>query len=281
MRWAEENVGDLEANRICSAFPKAGALLFRHIYPARTRLRMARHARAAAAISGPSRDECWHVGNLGVAHMELNQLNNAHECFQEGLKISRAIGDRWSESRFLGNLGLVECRKQDYRAALALFGQALGLSRTLGDMRHVAGVLNNLTAVYDRLGDVVLARESGLVALAIARRFGYPASEAAALNNLSLTAWSYGLCEEASEQAGTSLIIARRLHDRHAEAIALNSLGLVFLYSGDDIQRAKECFERALSINREMEDSEGIAYALLNLSIVAERAEDTERARGG
>ena len=56
-------------------------------------------------------------------------------------------------------------------------------------------------------------------------------------------------------------------------------MGIILLNSGRETHRAEDCFELALSISREMEDSEGVAYALLNLSIVAERSEDTARAR--
>jgi tetratricopeptide (TPR) repeat protein len=279
IHWGEENSSDPEVAEICSAFPKAGALLFSHIYPARMRLRMAEQARAAAALSGDRQAECWHVGNLGVARMQLNQPEAAYACFEDALNISYEIGDKRSESRCIGNLGLLKSRRGDYTAAVALFEQALSLSSALGDWRHTAQVLGYLTAVYEALGDHECALSSAHVSLTIARQLDYPASETAALNNLSLILGDYGQWEEATDEVCASLKIARRLHDRHTEAIALNSMGIIFLNSSHEIHRAEDCFELALCVNREMEDSEGVAYALLNLSIVAERSGDTERAR--
>lgn len=272
MQWARENSeSDKCAAQICSDYPKAGALLFSHIYSPQRQLDDCKVAMLAAARAGDSRAESWHAGNLGNAYLNLCHLDEARDCYKHSLEICQRRGDRWTEARCLGNLGLVEAKRENYLDAITWFESALDLSRSLGDYRYMAQVLNNLAAASQSVGDARRAGQLRGASLRISRAYGYVGTEASVLNDLALAAADDGRWAEAWECASWSLRIARQLQDRDKEACALNSLGYILLNSESVSFGTEMYFHEALKINREMKNPEGEVITLLNLSVLAER----------
>src|SRR5215213_7647434 len=78
MAWAERHLDkDEGAAMICSTFPNAGALLFELLFSPRERLRWLESARAAARQLNDREAEAWHVGNIGLVHLNLCDVRKA------------------------------------------------------------------------------------------------------------------------------------------------------------------------------------------------------------
>ena len=155
----------------------------------------------------------------------------ARALHEEGLAISRVLGDREGIASSLIGMGYCICTEYqaDSNAATAIFEESLVICRELGDRRGVAMTLNGL----------------GVVAL--------------------LTERDYAAARARYEEA---LAIFVALGDRHGAGYALTGLGNVAL-NQDDYAAAKSRYEEALTLARELGDRRGIAESLDGLAVVA------------
>ncbi|MFN2513389.1 MAG: protein kinase [Pyrinomonadaceae bacterium] len=62
----------------------------------------------------------------------------ARSWFEEKLKLSRKLGDKWGVANSLNNLGIVALRQRDYDTAGSLYEESLTLWRELGNQSAVA-----------------------------------------------------------------------------------------------------------------------------------------------
>ncbi len=78
---------------------------------------------------------------------EEGRLDAARRLYQEGLDISREIGDRSQAARMLNNLGTVLWQKNDLEGARRAFEEAAQAYESLGESRYAAYALSNLGEV--------------------------------------------------------------------------------------------------------------------------------------
>jgi hypothetical protein len=99
MAWAERHMDkDEDAAMICSTFPNAGALLFELLFSPRERLRWLESALKAARGLDDREAEAWHVGNIGLVHLNLCDIRKAIACFKATLTRSGLINSTSAES---------------------------------------------------------------------------------------------------------------------------------------------------------------------------------------
>ncbi len=96
---------DEPAAALCDGYPDAGTYcILLRLHP-QEQIRWREGALAAARQRGDRSHEAVHLGNLGLAYLDLGEPRRAIELYEQCLVIAREIGDRRGEGYTLGNLG--------------------------------------------------------------------------------------------------------------------------------------------------------------------------------
>jgi len=150
--WAEKNLSENnEAASICSSFLNWPYLLSLRLHP-RELISWMEMALAAARKLNNRGMEGAHLGNLGIAYMDLGEPRKAIEFHEQALKIAQEIGDRRGEGNCLGNLGIAYADLGETRKAIEYHEQALAIDREIGDRRGEANALFNSSLSLFELG---------------------------------------------------------------------------------------------------------------------------------
>ena len=105
------------------------------------------------------------LNNLGLVAMRLHQFQRAAQLMEEGVSLTRSLGDQQAQANMLFNLGLVTARIKGGAARAAMhLAACVELSRELGYRTVLAYALNNLAMLALHEGDqakaTLLAQES-------------------------------------------------------------------------------------------------------------------------
>ena len=187
------------------------------------------------------------LGN--VAHGQ-GDYAEARAYYEQALRISREIGDRWGESASLTNLGLASNEQSDYAAARAYYEQGLHTSREIGDRWGEALALINLGYVSNQQGDYARARVCYRQALHISREIGDRQGESMALACLGLLSHHLGDDEAARGYCWQALRIARDIGARRVQGYAFTRLGHA-LARLRHLAEAAEAYRQALDLRQE------------------------------
>jgi tetratricopeptide (TPR) repeat protein len=214
------------------------------------------------------------LGNLAILYDDSGRPQEATDTFTKALKIVRRIGDRAGEVRHLGNLaGLLKNTGESVRA-LGYYKEQLGIVRDLKDRRIEASALQNIGLIYldaDELEEAISAFEESLT---LRRRLGDRRREARALGALGIAFRKQGNLSAAVEHLSQWLRMAQGSGDRLEEAEALTNLG----NTCEDLEIARDYYERALVITRDLVHPRGLGIVLKNLGRVYFELGDLEKA---
>jgi len=215
------------------------------------------------------------AGNLAYTQGDYPE---ASRCYEAGLPLLEAAGDRQGRAAVLSNLSLIAWHQGEFAAARAFAEESLELRKALGDTRGVATSHNGLGNIARAVGDLDAARSWFTLALAGFREAGDLHSAATTLYNLGATATQqldFGAARTFLEE---SLAAREALGDRQGIANSLLGLGAFYQDLGD-LERAQALFEQSLPLQQELEDRHGIGASLFNLGGIALAREDLEGAR--
>jgi tetratricopeptide (TPR) repeat protein len=204
------------------------------------------------------------LNELGSAYFSLSEFNRAIEFYEQGLKISRKIGNRNGEGASLCNLGSAYGSLGEYQQAIQFFQQSLEIFREIGDRNSRAASLNNLGETYQNIGEYQQAIQFCQQSLEIFREIGDRNGEASSLGNLGIAYDSLGQYQQAIQFYQQSLGLDREIGDRNGEASSLGNLGNAYLSLGQ-YQQAIQFYQQQLEICREIGDRNGEASSLGNL----------------
>jgi eukaryotic-like serine/threonine-protein kinase len=247
---------------------------------------------------------------LGIAHLNLGELDQAVPAFERAAALRRAIGDQRGTAATLNNLGLVETQRGDYaaarasfegslairqeigdtpgvanvhnafglleeeqgsyREALARYRRALELRRDLGDERALAESSNNVGYAYYLLGEYDNAGVYWERASRLSADAGNPEGSIVARQSLGLLHLARGRWDAALADFLASLEEARALGLAHAEAVALGNLGRVAQHQGR-YGAALASYDQALARLEAVGDPRGLTeYHLMATDTLAE-----------
>jgi predicted ATPase len=88
---------------------------------------------ALSRLAGDRYAEAIHLGMLGFAALQLDELDRATTVLEESLRIDRELGDDWAAAHILTHLAVVPLRQEDYPKAAAYAEEALELTDRTGD----------------------------------------------------------------------------------------------------------------------------------------------------
>ncbi len=221
----------------------------------------------ALAQTGAQERTQWRARALyAAAYLDADQgdFAAAQARYEEGLAISREIGDRQGIAGALGTLGRLAQNRGDLEEAETLHTQSLHLRKELEDMSGVAASMLCLGEIRAAHGDREEAQSLFEEAVAILREAGNRAWEAIGLNTLGNLVLNQGRYEEARSLYEQALSLHRDLDDKRGIAASLVNLGYATANLQDAVA-ARAYYEEGLFINRELGARSGVAIVLVNL----------------
>ncbi len=168
---------------------------------------------------------------LGVVAMYQGRRERARELYLECVELRRSINDRRGLAVTLGNLSQVA---QGPDEATLFCEEGLVLSRELGDVSAIALALNRLGVVEKDSGDFREAAPHFEESLALYRELGGSSGVAMVLNNVGDSARALGDYARAQTLLEESLSKRRSLRDRRGAAFALINLGCLAADTGNE-----------------------------------------------
>jgi tetratricopeptide (TPR) repeat protein len=82
-------------------------------------------------------EEYW-LGNMGKAYSRLGEPKKAIYYYEQALKISREIGNRFGEGTQLGNLGLVYTLLGKPKKAIVFLEKSLSIAKSIENPRQIS-----------------------------------------------------------------------------------------------------------------------------------------------
>ena len=186
---------------------------------------------------------------LGIAHYTMGDFEPARQVLQTGLKISRALADRWLTAVHLGHLGMIAYTQGEWGEAEQTLRESVALWRGAGDIRGLVFNLSIYGMVAAKIGAVDQAQgllnESLLISSQNHDRWGI----ANAFNCLAQIALARepAHLEEANYFLSESAAIFRELGARWLLVTVLNNLGQVACRR-QECAAAKKAYLGALDI---------------------------------
>jgi tetratricopeptide (TPR) repeat protein len=256
--WSETHATqDLEAARLCAAFPVKGPLCLSRRLKPQLLLEWAEAGLSAARRLKDRCAEATNLGNLGSIYVVTGKTRDALALFEQSLEIARDLdsSDCHAEANALCYLG---------NAYLTAFGNALKareyyeqwlvLARKIGDRRDESIALGNLGSVCEKLGDYERAGSYYKQRLEIAKHIGDRKGEGDMLTNLGVLRAKSRSYEPALECFNQALAIARELRDDADQYDALTNIGNLYVVLGK-IEQAEDTLEQCIGIGRKRGDA--------------------------
>lgn len=216
------------------------------------------------------------LGSLGTIHHDKNDLARALQYREASLAAARTTADHTRVAKSLGNLGVTCLAIGDTERARSLFTENVALARSISDHLSTATALGNLGIIAIRTGDLDGADSLFSEVRELGRSISNPLVEARSLANLADVRFSARRFDESIALAEESLAIA----DRHSlpgfAAATANRIAVVYRERGD-MTAARMHSERAVELARDSGDQLVEAMALANLAIVYQMTGEVDR----
>ncbi|MEO0757764.1 MAG: tetratricopeptide repeat protein [Cyanobacteria bacterium J06648_16] len=214
---------------------------------------------------------------LGLSYGRLNDNEGRLYSYEQGLRITQALEDRYGEAVFLNGLGATYDAQGDLDTALDYYQQALPLARETDNKDTEASALGNIAYLYSRKGEQATAIDYYEQALALHRANNSRASEGLVLNNLAITYGDLGQKDRAITHFEQALAISEEVGDVRLEASVLTNLGRTYDTLGKR-ETALEYFQASLKLSQRIGDTAGEAVTLNNIGLIYEAIGEDETA---
>ncbi|HXT35037.1 MAG TPA: tetratricopeptide repeat protein [Chloroflexota bacterium] len=180
-----------------------------------------------AAFEGSSRVRARALNAAGILVMRAGEIPASLALFQESVALRRELGDTLGMAVSLTNIGNAHVELGEYEQAEPAYAEALELYRTLGDQSGVASAFNNQAVAMRELGQYERAEVLATESLALRREQGDLRGVAEATNNLAQVAWVQGRYERAAALFREGLLLSRDVGDMIRLLEALEGLAWV------------------------------------------------------
>jgi len=158
---------------------------------------------------------------------------------EEGLAISKALGDQTGVFYSMDGLAMLAGMQGDYAHAAVLLEQVLQHWREAHDIARLTPTLNNLAIATRHLGDLERAKELYTEAIAVARRVGNLRSLAHALIGLGEVHVDLKEYATAVRLLRESISIRHQLGEKRGLSYSLNALAMALHTLGKNVLAAQ------------------------------------------
>ncbi|MEU4820757.1 tetratricopeptide repeat protein [Actinomadura sp. NPDC023710] len=206
---------------------------------------------AAAQSCDDSRAQARMLEGLGVAWLNLQDLEAARDRYEAALALERRSGHRLGEAAALEGLGIVALATGDLMRAVDLFTEARDVHAALGRPRGIALMDRHIGEALSAEGRHSEADAVLTSALETFTRLDEPYHQARTLTCLGQARLVAGRPDEATDAFHASLGVARESGARHVEAGALQELARVAAHQNAPADE-RRYLEQALAIYTEL-----------------------------
>jgi tetratricopeptide (TPR) repeat protein len=203
-----------------------------------------------ARALGVAEIEALALRSLGNAYWRRNRYDEALDCFQEGLTITKRLGDQQGTATLLYDIGAASRLGDE---SLRHLREAFEIFSELGDRRYEGMTLCTLAKTHRSRGEVDQALKHLHQSLDIVHELGDRRCEAFGRLELGRIHQDLGNHAESLGNTGWAVEVFRELGDRHGEACALHASGIA-LQSLGDTPRARETLLAAAAIFAQLGD---------------------------
>ncbi|GGO95103.1 SARP family transcriptional regulator [Wenjunlia tyrosinilytica] len=215
----------------------------------------------------------------GVALGQAGEYDRAAQRFQAMLAIQRETADRHGQVKALNNIGEIHRLQRRYEEARVWFERSLALVRSIGGRRELANLYSNLGNVCRAAHETDRALSYLHKALDIYRASRDPRCEADCLIDMGRAFGDAGHSREALTYFVEAEGVAGRIGDRYGLHMAQLGTAAVQGATGAH-DAAREKYQQALLVAREIDVPLGEAQALDGIARTALATSDPEAARG-
>jgi tetratricopeptide (TPR) repeat protein len=204
----------------------------------------------------------------GYLYYRQSRFNLAQGKFEKALEYNRLIDRRSGIASNLNNLGVIAQAQGNLDEAVGRFQEALAVNRELNDPAAICETLNNLGLAYQSQGRLREANAAFLEALDQARQLPPGPLLALSLTHLGDVARARKDYMMALSYYHQALLADTAGKDPRGQALRQERLGRTFL-DLKDYERADMYLQEALSEFRRLQDTDGIAAVLKDLTLLA------------
>lgn len=202
--------------------------------------------------------------SLNVVYQNVGDFERAVEYGNRALAVAREIGDKAAVGAALSNLASSMNSRGDYRSSLEFNEEALEIFEQINQSERIALTLNNIGNTYLRQNDFTVAEDYFRRGLALREKIGD--RDGIARSNFKL-----GELKIAQASYAAALpFLKRAVELRETEAKDPANLAAALSLTGDvyfrqnDLPKAKDFYERALTLADSVGDQETTAAILVS-----------------
>ena len=224
------------------------------------------------------KQEAIAFNDAGYQYYRQSRYDLAQGKFEKALEYNRLIDRRVGIAANLNNLGVIAQAQGNLEAAVSRFQEALAVNRELNDPAALCETLNNLGLAYQGQGRLREANAAYLEAWDQARQLPPGPLLALTLTHLGDVARAHKDYLQALNYYHQAILADTGDKDRRGRALRQERLGRTFL-DLKDYDRADMYLKEALGEFRRLQDTDGIAATLEDLTFLALARGDRKAAR--
>lgn len=198
--------------------------------------------------------------NLGTLFIFKGMFEKAYQHLKEAVSIREASGNTHDLAKSLNNIAGVYKSKGNIKKAMEVYERSYELQEEIGDMDGMAGALANLGTLQYLHEDLKSAEENFTQAREIFDNIGDKRGVAMTINNLGVVYMEFGEFDTALSYQREGLSLRQEMGDRQGEAMSYGMMSSILLLKGE-LENAESYTRKGLKIFEDMGDMNGIALA--------------------
>ena len=193
--------------------------------------------------------------------------DSAISYYNEGLRLSREMGNDTFAAKCLYRLGILNFNAGDYETAIGSLYPALNTFELTGDSSRTIRCLQYLCMAYNEQGMYDKATDFAKQSLDISRAIGDKRYIATGMANLGSIYYAQSDYDKALDYFQQGLTLMEELNNLQGIADAVNNVALIY-EEKKDLGKALEFHQRSLALAKEIGDSRYIAASYHNIGLV-------------
>jgi CHAT domain-containing protein len=215
--------------------------------------------------------QAYSLNDIGIVHQKFSQYDDALKSFQSALPLWHELQYSSSEADTLRHIGatLLSLNKPGARN---FYEKALQIERRVGDHLGEAVTLIELLSSFNLLGDNHSQFENYTQVLSLTSDNNW-ASTSDPGNGFVVFNATSGSTTQDIKSYDTALSTFHAAGNLYAEAAALNRMGAVY-FRLEEMDRALKCFNKALTMNKQLDNLPELGYTLHYLMLYWKRLQN-------
>jgi tetratricopeptide (TPR) repeat protein len=205
-----------------------------------------------AVRRGDRRDESQALLNIGLAHYDMGDLEQASTYLEAALQISDELGDPLTQALAMGGLADIKIDQKEFHTAIQTLKESL---ESLKNIHHDVGtelrLIQSLGNAYNANADYSKALDIYTLQHNVAESVGSKTSICSALANQTSIYRQVGNFGLAIETGKKGLLIAEEINSLSYKAFIRWQLGLIYEMQ-DEKQKAINEMEVAIQIEKQI-----------------------------